>query len=132
MIKVYVNRIIEENGVTHGIIGLDKTVFENLRIIYSPSKREIINTLLTFHKEKDFYLLDRFCQFICYTQHQSFAGLSMKISDYHNDLDSALKEYSILREKDWRKEDTDKIMVLFQEIEKDNKELAEMIIKDPV
>ena len=54
----------------------------------------------------------------------------MKISDFHNDVNIALDEYSSLKLIGWSKNDIDKIMQLFQEIEKDKDSTAELVVKD--
>lgn len=129
--EIYANQIIEENGVKHGIAGLNQTVFDNLQILYSPIK--VKNLLEVFAKSPDgAYFFDKYCQLLIFFQFQPGLGYSMRISDFHNDLDLALDEYSKLTEKGWNKDDRDKIMSIFQDIKEKNSEIAEIVIKDPV
>lgn len=129
--NLYANQIIIEKGVKHGIAGLDQTVMDNLQILYAPNK---VNSLLDIFTKspKGAYFFDRYCQFLIFAQFQPGLGYSMKISDFHNDLDLALDEYSALTEKGWNKEDRDKIMKIFQDIKDNNTEIAELVVKDPI
>jgi hypothetical protein len=131
MKPIYVNHIIEQNGITHGIAALDKTVLEDIDLIYTGKMLQVVKQLISTVTAEPFYFFDRFCQFVIYLQYQPVLGLSLKVSDYHNDVNAALDEYNILSANQWQKKDRDKILQLFQEIQKSN-EVAEMIIKDPV
>jgi hypothetical protein len=128
MKQIFVNQIYEDKGITHGIVGSNKTTLENIKIIFTGEKFKIISQLLSRPPLEGFHTVDRFCQYIVLTQLHPQQGLSMKISDFHNDLDSALDEYNELIEKDWEKKTRDKIMRLFQDIKSNPKELAEMIV----
>ena len=132
MKKVFVNQIMEENGILHGIAALDKTIKEDLPIIYPSKKLQILEKLQATHHPNSVYSFDRYCQFVVYLQYQPILGFSIKLSDYKNNIDAALDEYSILRGKGWLKEDIDKIMTIFQDIKDNPADLAEMITKDPV
>jgi hypothetical protein len=130
-LEVFVNRIIKEGNAVHGYTVFDNTVFENLRIIYSGKLLEGITYLIKNSKDS-FYTFDRFCQYIIYLQFQPALGLTLKFSDYKNDTDAALEEYKLLRDNNWRKEDTDKIMKIFQEILEDKNNTARLVIKKPI
>jgi hypothetical protein len=131
MKQIYANTIVEQDGVTHGIAGLDKTIVENLGIMYKSGMAQAI--IQQFAKAPDAaYFFDQFCQFVVYVQFQRGIGLSMKISDFHGNTDLALDEYKKLQSKGWRKEDTDKIMKLCLAIESYTGEKAEIVIKDLV
>ena len=131
MKQLFVNQIIAQDGVTHGVAGLERTVRKNLYTMYSNSKVEKLLQLFAQAPEGA-YFFDQFCQYVVYVQHQPVLGLSMKISDFHKDTDLVLEEYSNLRGKGWKKEDTDKIMKICQAIEVYKGEQAELVIKDPV
>ena len=128
MQNIYANEIIEQNNITVGIAVLNETVFENLNTIFAPQKLAAILTQVKQHPEGA-YFFTRFCQYIVFVQVNNL-GWSMKISDFHNDVNIALDEYSSLKLIGWSKNDIDKIMQLFQEIEKDKDSTAELVVKD--
>lgn len=128
MKELFVNQIVEQGGVTHGIIGEDRLVKKNLYAIYS--KEKVAKLLVIFSDPiNDSYFFDRFCQYIIYVQYQPTIGLSMKISDFKDDIDLALDEYRKLQIKGWAQADIDKIMKLVQEIGKNKKDWAKLIIQ---
>jgi len=131
MKKLFVNNIIEQYGTIIGIAVFNKTVIENLENIYAPTHLNNLKRIMRDNKD-GCYWIDRYCQYIILVRSQPGVGLSMTISDYGNDLDTALDEYSRLKVKDWNREDREKIMRLFQEIQDSQPEKAEMIIKDPI
>ena len=133
MKKIFINSIVEQNGVTHGMAVVDKTIKENFQIVYTEGQiRGLAGYMQQNNGTVPFYSFDRFCQYIIYLQFQPFGvGFSMKITDFKNDIDLALGEYSELKEKGWLQSDRDKIMQIFQEIQKDPESVAEMVLKDP-
>ncbi len=84
------------------------------------------------NRETGCHWIDRYCQFIIVVRIEPIAGLSMSLSDYRIDSDMALDEYLILQGKKWDKEDRDKIMKFYQEIQNNNPEIAELITVEPV
>jgi hypothetical protein len=127
MEKLFVNEVVKENGVTHGIVGSGKTTLDNIKIIFKGNRFDAISTLIENPPAEGFNSFDRFCQFIVLTQFHPTFGLSMKISDFHNDMDAALDEYNVLKGKELEKETRDKLMRLFLEIKDHPKERAELI-----
>ena len=130
MKQLFANQIIEQGGIVQGLVILDRTAHENLPIIFTGNALSYIKSLIERPPADGFYTLDRFCQYIILTQYHPETRLSMKISDYNNNINVALDEYSELISKEWEKEDRDKIMRLFQIIEMDLDNRAEIIIKD--
>lgn len=130
-LKIYVNEIIHEGIITHGIVVLKSTIYEDIDIIYKGKIKDFLISMIKNSKEA-FYSFDRFCQYVIYLQFQPILGLSIKISDFKNDTDAALDEYMSLRIKDWLKKDTDIIMKIFQEIKNDKTNTARMVIKDTI
>lgn len=131
-LEIYINHIEKEGETIHGIAAWDKTVEENLSIIFRNDKvLEGIRYLIK-NSAQPFYTFTRFCQFIIYIQFQPTLGLSMKLTDFNNNIDSALEYYSDLKNKEWKKEDIDKILTIFQDIQNDRKNIAKMVIKDAI
>lgn len=130
MKEIFVNEIIEQDGITHGVIGSNKTVLKNIPIVFQDTKLKIINSILNNPPKEGFHSIDRFCQYVVLTNcNPLFGGLSMKVSDYTT-MDLALEEYRKLAAKDWDKDDIDNIMRLVQDIQKDCPEQAKMTIED--
>lgn len=133
MVQIPVNEIIEQSGITQGLVVLDKTINETMPIIYSEKTLSAIAFTLQQHGGKvPFYHIDRFYQYITLIMYDPFLKFSIKISDFKNNVDTALDGYSELKEKDWLPGDRDKIMRIFQEIQSNPEQKAEMVIKDPV
>jgi hypothetical protein len=129
MKQIYVNKIYDDNGVTHGAAGADKTAIKNIPIVFAEPYFKIITTLLSNPPAEGFHTIDRYCQYIVLTELNPLLGLSMKVSDFHNNLDAALDEYTELKGKEWSQQARDKIMKLFTEIKDNPTDIAEMIIE---
>lgn len=135
MKTVYVNEIVEmSDNVTYGLAVIDKTVQEDLPIIFEP---KIVQNLLFMAKEHAHHggvnLITKFCQYIVIVQIQvvpKFNG-SLNFIDCHNNLDAALDEYLAYTKNEWHLKQKEDFMKNFQAIQ-DNppKELAQMVIKD--
>ncbi|NII25473.1 hypothetical protein HB364_10295 [Pseudoflavitalea sp. X16] len=132
MKKIFINYIHTDNGVDHGIAALNKTVIENMPIVFSPTVENNLKVIISNNPGQSFYSFTRFCQYVMYFQYQPGLGITLKFSDFKNDIDLALDEYSTLGGKQWKKEDRDKIMKIFEDIRNNPTELAEFVIKDPV
>jgi len=131
-LQIFINHIEKEGETIHGIAAWNKTVEENLNIIFRNDKAlDGIRYLIKTSKDP-FYTFARFCQFVVYIQYQPFLGLSMKLTDFKNDTDAALEYYKDLRDKNWNKSDTDKIMEIFEDIKNDKKNIARLVIKDQI
>ena len=91
---------------------------------------EKIGAVLPFLVEKNdnFFIIERFCQYVGYIQFRTDLGLSMKLSDFKNNMDNVLDEYLELEAKDWELADRMKYIEIVDEIIKDaNGDVAEMI-----
>lgn len=130
MTDIFVNDIIEDNGVTHGIAVLDKTVLKNIKIVYSGKMLATILALINTPPQEGLYFFDKFCQYVVYFQQQPDLGLTMKLTDYQNNDDLALDEYLVLKQKDWLQQDREKIMELFHEIKTQKHDTAQFVV-DP-
>lgn len=129
MKKIFVDEIIKEQTAIHGIAVLHPTVFEILSMMFTKDKLAAILTEIVKRKESAYFFL-RFYQFIAYVQFQLELGWSIKLSNYYN-TNAALDDYLKFSEMNWQKEDKDKIMKIFMQIEEDKKrEEAILIIKD--
>ena len=128
MKELFVNQIVEQGGITHGIAGEDRLVKKNMYVIYP---REKVTKLLGIfsHPVNPSYFFDRFCQYIIYVQYQPGIGLSMKVSDFKGDIDLALDEYRKLHIKGWSQADLDKIMRLVQDVTKNKNDWAKLIVR---
>ena len=121
------NKIIEKDGITSGYVVYDETIDENLEILFTKPQLNAMKSIMTTPKGGA-CSFDRFCQFIVFTRF-SHLGWTMRIIDYHNDVNAALDEYSVLLGKGWGQAHGDKIMSIFQEIEKDKTMIGKMTIK---
>ncbi len=131
-LEIFINHIEKEGETIHGIAAWDKTVEQNLNIIFRNDKAlDGIRYLIKTSKDP-FYTFTRFCQFVVYIQYQPILGLLMKLSDFKNDTDAALEYYKDLRENEWNKADVDKILSIFQDIQNDRTNIAKLVTKDPI
>lgn len=131
MIELFVNEIHEGESATHGLVVLNGMVRDNLRKVYDATKYQKVKKLMN-ETQGDFFLLDHFCQFVIYTQFSLREGLSMQITDYEGDIDNALDDYQTLTNKEWRKDDLNRIMMLFQETQKYIGEKAILTVRKPI
>ena len=132
MKEIFVNEIIkEDNGSRTGIIVWDDTIIEAMPVLYDNKVQQgIAHYIKNPPDPGGFHMFSRFCQFIVLFGWQPILGVSIKLSDYDNNIDNALDEYLQLAEKDWAIEDRNDIMKIFEEIREDKSgEKAEMIIK---
>lgn len=131
MSEVYVNKIYIQNGVTNGIIVLDKTIAKSIPLIYPEKTQKIFFHYIS--QKQDFHSIDRFAQFVALFQFSNKTGISIKLSDYHNDIDVAIDEYAFLQGKEWETEDRDKIMRIVLEIKEDQTfQRVKLIVQDAV
>jgi hypothetical protein len=108
---------------------LNNTVIENLRIMYPDKCNALYDALRT--PSEGAHFIDRFCQYVVLVQCKPVEGLSMKMSDYGDNVDTVIDEYKILKEKGWDMHDINKISELALKIREDKKlEKAEIVIKD--
>ena len=131
-LEIFINHLENEGVIQHGIAALDKTVEENLNIIFNNNQtlsgiKQLIKT-----SNLPFYTFTRFCQFVVYIQFEPVLGLSMKLTDFKNNTDAALEYYNDLMDNNWNKSDRDKILKIFSDIKKDKENTAKLVIKDPV
>lgn len=130
--SLFVNQIVDDGRYRIGIAALDKTVIENIRLMYGETVGKKMLHLLTTSDPQGAYLLDRFCQLVVFIQYQPALGFTMKMSDFGGNIDFALDEYIELRENEWSSEDRSKIISLFQNIEANPGGLADMVVVDPI
>jgi hypothetical protein len=128
MKELFVNEIIEQNGITHGIAGEDRLVKKNLYVMYPKDKVTKIMAIFSGPVDAS-YFFEGFCQYVVYVQYQPGIGLSMKISDFKGDTDLALDEYRTLQVKGWSQTDIDKIMGIIQRIAKNKKDWAKITVQ---
>src|SRR5437016_3176387 len=117
MRQLIANEIIEQNGITQAIVVWNEDVVKNLSVIYprGPVGEKIKNLLLNPPKD-GFHFIDRFCQYVILLQDDVFTGLSMKISDFKNNIDTGLEEYQQLKRLGWDQQDIEKIMKIVVDI----------------
>lgn len=126
MKQFLVHTIVEEDNVTHGIAVTNNLIYKNFETMVG----EKIGAVLPFLVEKNdnFFIIERFCQYVGYIQFRTDLGLSMKLSDFKNNMDNVLDEYLELEAKDWELADRMKYIEIVDEIIKDaNGDVAEMI-----
>ena len=56
----------------------------------------------------------------------------MTLSDFRNNTELAVAYYMVLTDKCWKEKDSRKILRIFNDIDNNKRDVAEMIIKDPV
>ena len=61
-----VNEIITNNNVLHGIVVDQKLVFKNFETMSGKKMAEVI--FLEIKQNKNFYFIERFCQYVIYVQ----------------------------------------------------------------
>jgi len=148
--SLYVNEIWSaDKEVVRGFIVVEKTIIENLRLLFDAKLQNGIKHLITTEPTKSdgFHFFTKFCQFVVYFQYDTKKvvigntlyqmGIAIEVmffgtSDNVNDtFDYMLK----LRKSGWGEESRDEILELAHQIKKDmhdvNFEIAELIIKDP-
>lgn len=137
MKSVYVNEIVEmSTNVTYGMAVINKTIEEDLQIIFEPKIAIAILHMAKDHShEGGVNLFTKFCQYVvlvCIQIVPVFDG-SINFIDCHNDVDAALDEYLSYTKNNWLPQQKAEFMKQFQEIQNNPpKELAQMIIKDAV
>lgn len=130
MIEIFVNTILERNGVINGISVLEQTTLDNLIQVHG--ERKLYAWLQEINKRpgEDSYSFDRYCQYVVYSQFRWELRWTIKFMDFGN-MDIALDEYISLTEKGWEQKDKDKIMILYQQIQETPQDVGELIVKDP-
>lgn len=130
MIEFLVNRIIEVDNITHGLVLENELVVYNFNIIYGENKT---NSLLTEIKKQNqnCYLISRFGNYVGFLNYQIGLGFSLKLTDFENNFDTALDEYLSLQKKEWKNEDIIKYLKIAKEIEKE-RQPSKMIISNPL
>ena len=149
MRTAYVNEIwLADKEVVRGFIVVEKTIVENLEILFDKTvQNKIIHLLMTEPtKSEGFHFFTRFCQFVVYFQYNTKKvlignelikmGITIEVmyfgtSDNVNDtFDYMLK----LRKSGWGEESRDNILEIAYQIKKDKYEshfeIAELKIKD--
>lgn len=130
MIEFLVNRIIEVDNITHGLVLENELVVYNFNIIYGENKT---NSLLTEieKQNQNCYLISRFGDYVGFLNYQIGLGFSLKLTDFENNFDTALDEYLSLQKKEWKNEDIIKYLKIAKEIEKE-RQPSKMIISNPL
>lgn len=130
--NLFANAVVDDGRYRVGIVTLDSTVLENIRIIFGTEVGyKIVHLLKNSHPDGG-YLIEKFCQFVFFIQFQPEIGFSMRLSDFGGNINFALDEYIALRTNEWAEEDRDKMMKLFQEIDSTPHDMAEIVIVDPL
>ena len=121
-----VNEIITNNNVLHGIVVDQKLVFKNFETMSGKKMAEVI--FLEIKQNKNFYFIERFCQYVVYVQFRVGLGISMKFSDFGDNIDNVLDQYLKLEAKNWDRKDTLKYVETVQQIIDNKNEIAEMVV----
>ena len=119
---IFVNKVMEENGITKGYAVHEDTIEKDLKILFTNIERATF-VILAKSYENGFYTFDRFCQFFVYYQYNNL-GWTIIFIDYNNNINAAIKEFEGFKEED-------KIKEIFNQIEKYHYlEPARMIIEE--
>lgn len=130
MVEFLVNRIVEIDNITHGVIVENELVIHNFSLVYGLKKA---NGLLFSiqQKNENCYLISRFGDYIGFLRYQVGLGFSLKLTDFENNFDSALDEYLELQRKEWKNEDIIKYLQIAKEIETESQP-SKMTITNPL
>ncbi len=130
MIEFLVNRIVEIDNITHGVVMENELVIHNFSLVYGLGKAN--GLLLSIQqKNENQYLISRFGDYIGYLRYQVDLGFSLKLTDFENNFDTALDEYLSLQKKEWKNEDIIKYLKIAKEIEKE-RQPSKMTISNPL
>lgn len=130
MIEFLVNRIIEVDNITHGLVLENELVVYNFNIIYGDNKT--ISLLTEIEKQnQNCYVINRFGDYVGFLNYQIDLGFSLKLTDFENNFDTALDEYLSLQKKEWKNEDIIKYLKIAKEIENESQP-SKMTISNPL
>lgn len=130
MIEFLVNRIIEVDNITHGLVLENELVVYNFNIIYGENKT--ISLLTEIEKQnQNCYVINRFGDYVGFLNYQIDLGFSLKLTDFENNFDTALDEYLSLQKKEWKNEDIIKYLKIAKEIENESQP-SKMTISNPL
>ena len=130
MLEFLVNRIVEIDKITHGVVMENELVIHNFSLVYGLKKTN--GLLLSIQqKNENCYLISRFGDYIGFLRYQVHLGFSLKLTDFEYNFDSALDEYLELQRKDWKNEDIIKYLQIAKEIEKESQP-SKMTISNPL
>lgn len=140
MRTIYANEIwLGDKEVVRALVLIDKTIIEDMEILFSKTVQNNIKLLITNEPTKSdgFHFFTRVCQFVVYFQYRPLTGISIELlyfgtSDNVNDtFDYMLK----LRKAGWEDNTRDEILELAHKIKKEKHEtwfeIAELKVKDP-
>lgn len=130
MIEFLVNRIVNSDGVNHGLVLENELVIHNFNIVYGVNKTVSLLTEIQKQK-KNCYLITRFGDYIGFLNYQVDLGFSLKLTNFENNFDNALDEYLELQRKNWKEEDILKYLKIAKEIENESKP-SKMTISNPL
>ena len=127
--KIHVNKIYDENGVTHGLSVLEETIIENLLMVF-PDLVQGITATIKSNPAQDFYFINKFCQLVVLYKYDR-NGQTLHFMDFNNSTDTALDEHLELQKAEWMEDDMNKIMQLVSEIQNSPNGQAELIELNP-
>lgn len=129
MLEFLVNRIVETNNITHGVVTENELVIHNFSLVYGLKKTKGLLFSIQ-QKNENCYLISRFGDYVGYLRYQVDLGFSLKLSDFENNFNNALDEYLELQRKEWKNEDIIKYLQIAKEIEKESRK-SKMTISNP-
>jgi hypothetical protein len=128
MKDVFVNAIVEENALTHGICFFEEIVAQNFDIIYDTKATAAAQVFRRTSAEGD-YMITRYAQFIVLLENNPEMGLVLRFTEFE-EVDAALDEYLAMTDKRWSQGDFDKIMRLQMEVKENDHERARLVVID--
>ncbi len=131
MKKIYVNAIIEKDGLIQGLSVHNITVAENLTAMFDRSQLTQLISSLKDNPTGEGYTFFRFCQYVILFENRKNVGLKMEVLDFKN-ANAVFDYYMDLTDHDWREEDKQNIISIYNDIDDNKGETAEMILKDEV
>ncbi len=131
MLEFFVNKIEEENNVTHGDVAENSLVLENFATIYGIGKANGLMALAEKNKA-NFYLIERFGNYVGFIQYKTELGFLMRLSDFGDNIDNVLDEYLELEAKNWKIEERVKYVRIAKEIMDNKPEVSKLTIVNPI
>jgi len=114
MKQYYANQQNDSNGVTHYIITDNNTAV--LNFLVNLGDQATYQILLAASKGDEFHHIGRYNQFVGYLRCDKGMGISMMLSDYKNNIDLGLDEYTTKMQNGWEKQDRDAYINIIKEI----------------
>jgi len=132
--EIYVDDIIEDNGLIRAVAIDHKTVIKNLEVMLGEMKMRGLLTGIKNRANEPSYFVTQFHQFVVYFQYDPNPNLGMHIEfmDFQNDDDIALDRYLVFKEKNWDEVARLKVMESYHQIKQNNPARVNLVLTNPL